>query len=52
MNFLKELGRHLTLATDNPMETSYLFQRLSVALQCFNAVCVLGCLGGKEDNVD
>ena len=52
--FLKELGRRLTLATDNPLETAHLFQRLSVALQRFNdcAVCVLGCFGGKQDDVD
>ena len=51
-NFLKEHGRHLTLATNNPMETAYQFQHLSVALQCFNAECVLGCFGGKQDNFD
>ena len=34
--FLKELGRRLTLATDNPLETAHLFQRFSVALQRFN----------------
>ena len=50
--FLKELGRRLTLATDNPLETEHLFQRLSVALQRFNAVRVLGCFGGKQDDVD
>ena len=50
--FLKELGRRLTLATDNPLETAHLFQRLSVALQRFNAVCVLVCFGGKQDDVD
>ena len=27
-NFLKELGCRLTLATANPLETAYLFQRL------------------------
>ena len=50
--FLKELGRCLTLATDNLLETAHLFQRLSVALQRFNAVRVLGCFGGKQDDVD
>ena len=51
-NFLKELGRFLTLATDNPLKTAHLFRRLSVALQRFNAVCILGCFGGKQDDVD
>ena len=50
--FFKELGRHLTLATDNPLETAHLFQRLSVALLRFNAVCVLCWFGGKQDDVD
>ena len=51
-NFLKELGRRLTLATDNTLETAHLFQRMSVVLQLFNAVCVLDCFGGKQDDVD
>ena len=51
-NFLKELGRHLTLVTDNPLETAYLFQRLFEALKRFNVVCVLGCFGGKQSYVD
>ena len=50
--FFKELGRRLTLASDNPLETAHLFQRLSIDLQCFNAVCVLDCIGGKQDDVD
>ena len=50
--FLKELGRRLTLATDNTLETARLFQRMSVALQRFNAECVLDYFGGKQDDVD
>ena len=50
--FLKALGLSLTLATDNPMETAYLFQRLSVALRRFNAECILGCFCGKQNDVD
>ena len=49
--FLKELVHRLILATENLLETTHLFQRLSVALQCFNAMCVLGCFGGKQDDV-
>jgi hypothetical protein len=41
MRFLKELGRRLTAATSDTRETSFLFQRLSVALQQFTAVCVM-----------
>jgi len=34
----QELGRRITAVTDDPRETGYLFQRLSVALQRGNAV--------------
>ena len=36
--FLRELGRRLTIATEDPRETSFLFQRISVAVQRFNAI--------------
>jgi hypothetical protein len=49
-SFLKELGRRLSVSTDNPMETAYLFQRVSVAIQRFNAVCVLGCFSSQQDD--
>jgi hypothetical protein len=49
-SFLKELGRRLSVSTDNPMETAYLFQRVSVAVQRFNAVCVLGCFSSQQDD--
>jgi len=34
----QELGRRITAVTDDPRETGFLFQRLSVALQRGNAV--------------
>jgi len=37
-DFISELGRRISSSTDNPRETSFLFQRLSVAVQHFNAV--------------
>ena len=43
--FLRELGRRLARTSDDPRESTYLFQRLSVAMQRFNAVCVAGTLG-------
>src|SRR6218665_2934846 len=39
---IKELGRRTTLITGDVKETSYLFQRLSVAIQRFNAVALRG----------
>ena len=41
-SFLKELGRHVTAETGEARETSYLLQRLSVAIQRGNAAAVLG----------
>ena len=38
--FLTQIGRCLTEATTDPRETAFLFQRLSVAVQRFNAACV------------
>jgi len=34
----QELGRRITAVTDDPRETGFLFQRLSVALQQGNVV--------------
>ena len=35
---LHELDRRLTIATEDPRETSFFFQRISVAVQQFNAI--------------
>ena len=47
--FLGELGRRLTIATDDPRETMFLFQRISIAIQRFNAVCFAGSFVGQLD---
>ena len=39
-SFLSKLGRHITATTSDPRETSFLYQRISIALQRFNAVCM------------
>jgi hypothetical protein len=36
--FISTLGYRISLVTDDPCETCFLFQRLSVAVQHFNAV--------------
>ena len=46
--FLRELGKRLTRVTDDPRESQFLFQRLSVAIQRFNAVCFLGTFGDYD----
>jgi hypothetical protein len=37
-DFISDLGRRISSSTDDPRETFFLFQRLSVAVQRFNAV--------------
>ena len=39
LDFVMELGHRITNATQDKLETSYLFQRLSVAVQRGNAIC-------------
>ena len=36
--FIEDLGRRITAVTNEPLETTYLYQRLSVSLQRGNAV--------------
>ena len=36
--FLEEIGRRATLCTADPREATFLYQRISVAIQRFNAV--------------
>src|SRR6218665_964245 len=38
LEFIADLGRHLTQATGEPRESSFFFQRLSITIQRFNAV--------------
>ena len=42
MDFLSDLGRRITQSTDDHRENAFLFQRLSVLIQRYNAVAVLG----------
>jgi hypothetical protein len=38
--FLSEIGRRIAQRTSDPRESAFLFQRISVAIQRFNAVCL------------
>jgi hypothetical protein len=38
--FLSEIGRCIAQRTSDPRETAFLFQRISVTIQRFNAVCL------------
>ena len=42
--FLQELGRRISRVTGDKRETTYLFQRLSVAIQRGNAASVMGTM--------
>ena len=42
LEFIADLGRHLTQATGEPRESSFFFQRLSITIQRFNAVAFNG----------
>ena len=46
MAFISELGRRIAVTTSDVREPSSLFQRLSTALQSFNAVCVKDTFAG------
>ena len=40
LNFLSEVGHWLTSLSGDSHETSFLFQRLSVLIQCFNCALI------------
>ena len=42
LDFISDLGRHLTQATGEPRECGFLFQRISITIQRFNAVAFSG----------
>ena len=48
---VKDLGRRLTAVTGEPRETSFLFQRISIAVQRGNAAAVLGTLPQQNSSV-
>jgi hypothetical protein len=50
LSFFADLGRRITATTSDSRETSFLYQRLSVALQRFNAVCVQNTFGSLYDD--
>jgi len=39
---LCDLGRHIMQSTDDHCESAFLFQQISVFIQCYNVVTVLG----------
>ena len=49
MRFIGELGRRLTLKSGEQRETTFLFQRLSVAIQRGNAISCMGSMPKPTD---
>jgi len=49
-DFLTDLGRRLSLTTDDARETSHLFQRVSVLIQRYNAVAFRGLFIEEDDD--
>ena len=47
--FLGELGRRLSSHSGDKRETAFLYQRLSMAIQRFNAICFQGSFGRHAD---
>jgi hypothetical protein len=45
------MGRRIFAVTKDPRETCFLFQRLSVAVQCFSAVCFANSFGHVHDEL-
>jgi hypothetical protein len=50
-DFISALGHRISSNTDDPRETFFLFQRLSVAIQRFNAVCFSNSFGNIDVEV-
>jgi len=38
--FISEIGRRASLSTADPRETTFLYKRISAAIQRFNTVCL------------
>ena len=51
-DFLMDLGRRLSASSNDLRETAFLFQRLSLTVQRFNAVCINGsfCFDVMDNN--
>ena len=49
-SFLQELGRRIQAVTKDPRTMTFLWQRLSVAVQKGNAACVLGTEHWEEED--
>src|SRR6218665_2283617 len=51
LSFLSELGQKLRATTGEMRETAFLFQRISITIQRFNAVAFRGTFSGQDPDV-
>ena len=53
LSFVKEIGRRLSVVSGEPRSTSFLLQRMSIAVQRGNVAAVLGTLpaGAELDEI-
>ena len=49
LSFIRELGRRLTAITGDPRETTFLLQRISVAVQLGNVASIMGTLPARHE---
>jgi hypothetical protein len=49
-DFIGELGHRMSAITEDPRETAFFFQRLSAAVQRFNAVCFSNSFDHTHDD--
>ena len=47
--FIRELGKRISAATSDPREAAFLFQRISIAVQRYNAICFAGTFQSASD---
>jgi len=52
LDLIADLGRHLTQVTDDLRETSFLYQRLSLTIQRFNAVAFAGTFADRVPEME
>jgi len=48
LEFIKDLGQRVTVATGDQLDTAHLFQRLSIGIQRQNAIAIRGTVAYLE----
>ena len=50
LSLIQEIGKRLTRVTDDPRETTFLKQRISLAIQSGNAATILGLISTRQSS--